>query len=359
MVMDLTTENAVAYLVGHGLVSPEVGKVATAEMLGGGVSNVVIRVSPPDGSGDPVVLKQSLPKLRVEEDWFADRERIHRERAGIDYVVELSRDPASGRTWAVPRVLHEDLTNFIYVMTPAPAGGVNWKDALLSGDVDMAAAQRVGAMLGAIHRASTVVDDDVAPTLRQFEDLECFVQLRIDPYHRATANAHPDLAGIIESEALKMLRPCGSLRALVHGDFSPKNVIVDGSGVDAQVFLLDFEVVHLGNPVFDLAFMLNHFTLKAIHRPGLAGRYNDAAAIFWSSYVNCAGAISEDPSTLERDTVRQMGALLLARIDGKSPAEYITDEGRKDYTRQLARRILTGEVAALEDLHRRLAATND
>ena len=357
MAFTLSVASAVPYLVQQGLIPPAAARTAVAELLGGGVSNVVIRVGMGDGGDDALVLKQSLPKLRVEEDWFADRERIYRERAGIDYVRGLTGGGGAdtGELWTVPRVVDEDRDNFLFVMTAAPTGGVNWKDALLSGIVDVDVARRVGAMLGVIHRASAVDGANVPENLKEFADLDCFVQLRIDPYHRATAAAHPDLADVIEAEAQRMLPTAGERRALVHGDFSPKNIMVTGAGENARICLLDFEVAHLGNPVFDLAFMLNHFTLKAIYRPELALRYGEAALGFWVSYAESVGKGIAGDERLETDTMRQMGALLLARVDGKSPAEYLTDDGQKQYARILARRILSSELSSLTELHSRLS----
>ena len=361
MGFELSAENAVPYLVDRGVLTPADGRDAVAEFLGGGVSNIVIKVDV-DGAGDRgLVLKQSLPKLRVEDDWFADRKRIHRERAGIDYLV--GNDYLAGRhedaggfraTWSVPRVVDEDRENFVFVMTAAPRDGANWKEQLLGGHIDVVVAERVGSMLGEIHGSSMVVGADVPDGLEEFGDLECFVQLRIDPYHRATALAHPDLADVLESEASRMLPGVEDRRALVHGDFSPKNIIVNGQGNAAEVFLLDFEVVHLGNPVFDLAFMLNHMTLKGIHRPEWAERYCSAARGFWDAYLASVGGQAGDEDTLERDTVRQMGALLLARVDGKSPAEYITGDEEQRYARETARALLMGEMVSLANLHDRL-----
>ncbi len=341
--MDFTLSefNAVAYLVGCGLITPAVAGTATAQSLGGGVSNVVVRV---DTSGRPgrLVLKQSLPRLRVAQEWLADPERIYREAASLQYLAGVL--PAS----ALPKVVHEDRENCLFVMTAAPAEGVNWKDALLAGNVDTDVAKRVGALLGGIHQHSSVTDDRIPEELEQFADQRCFVQLRIDPYHRATAAVHPELANAIEIEAQRMLN---RRLALVHGDYSPKNVIVAGSGAAAEVFLLDFEVAHLGNPVFDPAFMLNHLTLKAIHQPRLAGEYNAAARSFWSAYLNNAGPLAADLPQFERETIRQLGVLLLARIDGKSPAEYITSDEPKQRAKKLAKGILSGALAQLHQLH--------
>ena len=355
-VFTLSAENAVAYMVDQGVISVDAGRRAVAESLGGGVSNIVIRVSPgADGSG--LVLKQSLPKLRVEEDWFADQGRIHREWMGIDYVSGLSGGPDDGPApeWDVPRVVHRDRENFIFVMCAAPLDSANWKEQLLGGHIDTDVAARVGGMLGEIHRRSMIAGEAVPEELVEFADLECFVQLRIDPYHRATADAHPDLADVIEGEAQRMLPPASERRTLVHGDFSPKNIIVCGEGAAARVLLLDFEVAHLGNPVFDLAFMLNHFTLKAIYKPALSERYCAAARSFWSTYLESADTPASDGDALETDTVRQLGALLLARIDGKSPAEYLTGNRQKQYARALARRMLSSEITSLKELHSQLS----
>ena len=350
MPFHLDAANAVPYLVGRGLIAPEVAPTAVAATLGGGVSNTVIRVDIPGApEGTPartLALKQSLPKLRVAGDWFADRERIYRECAAINYLA--GQLPPS----SVPQIVCEDQDNFLFAMTAAPPDGVNWKDALLAGHIDAAVAGQVGRLLGEMHRRSAIAGGRIPPDLQQFADQHCFVQLRIDPYHRAAAAAHPDLAGAIEAEAQRMLN---RRQALVHGDYSPKNIIVSGAGAAAGAFLLDFEVVHLGSPVFDLAFMLNHLTLKAVHRPELAGQYNDAARAFRAAYLATAGAVARAAVGPARDTMRQLAVLLLARVDGKSPVEYIVSDAQRRRVRRIARSILSGELASLDDLHCRLA----
>ena len=363
----LDARNAVAYLAGRGLISSDEAGRAAPALLGGGVSNTVVRVDVPAVAGaKSLVLKQSLPRLRVAGEWYADRERICREWAAAEYLGNIL--PPS----AVPEVVDTDRGNCLFVMTAAPGNGVNWKEALLDGVVDVGVAAQVGSLLGIIHRRSAVAAGGagaISPDLREFADQRCFVQLRIDPYHRAVAAAHPDLADAIEAEAQRML---AHPRVLVHGDYSPKNIIVssngnDGDGVgDSAVFLLDFEVAHLGNPVFDLAFMLNHLTLKAIRRRQLAEEYNVAARAFWTAYQDTAGddiagdggtTAQPERGTLESDTLRQLGALLLARVDGKSPVEYIVAAAQKAQARRLARELLAGHITELAELHCRLAAS--
>lgn len=375
----LDAGNAVAYLADRGLIGTAESGRARAALLGGGVSNTVVRVDVPEVSGAggvrSLVLKQSLPRLRVAGEWYADRERICREWAAAEYLGSVL-PPSS-----VPQVVDTDRGNWLFVMRAAPGGGVNWKEALLDGVIDVGVAARVGSMLGIIHRRSAVAAGGVGaipPDLREFADRRGFVQLRINPYHRAVAAAHPELAAAIEAEAQRML---AQPRVLVHGDYSPKNIIVssggtgggngnsDDGGGDGAVFLLDFEVAHLGNPVFDLAFLLTHLTLKAIRRPQLAGEYNGAARAFWTGYQDAAGdnilgdggtgseGALPERDTLEQDTMRQLGALLLARVDGKSPVEYIVAESQKAQVRRLARDLLAGGIAGLAELHCRLAAS--
>ncbi|MFQ6030527.1 MAG: phosphotransferase family protein, partial [Dehalococcoidia bacterium] len=245
MSYELTKDSAVDYLVSQGLVTAS--RVCSVELLGWGVSNTLVKVCLRD---DCLVIKQSLAQLRVAGEWFADRDRIDRERACIE-VLSGILSPRS-----VPQVRHADPDNYLFVMSCAPEGGVNWKEQLLGGEVDREVAHRVGEVLGQVH-SRTSGDLRVRD---EFIDDQPFIQLRIDPYHRRTAQAHPDLAELIHREARHMLEV---KEVLVHGDYSPKNIIV----TSGEVFLLDFEVVHYGNPVFDLAFMLSHLFLKSIHLP--------------------------------------------------------------------------------------------
>ena len=192
MVFALSESNAVGYLLGEGLISRQQAGSASVRELGGGVSNIVVRVDFVDGS-DGVVVKQSLPRLRVEQEWFADQSRINREASALRYL-EGVLPPL-----ALPLVVHEDPDNFLFVMTAAPGQARTWKDDLLSGRVDTEMAARVGRLLAGMHQHSAVPAETIPSVLQEFADQHCFVQLRVDPYHRATAQAHPDLADAIEA----------------------------------------------------------------------------------------------------------------------------------------------------------------
>jgi 5-methylthioribose kinase len=219
----------------------------------------------------------------------------------------------------------EDRGNCLFIMTAAPAEAATWKTQLLAGETCADTASTIGEMLAAMWRASSGRPD----LLAAFGDQSVFDQLRLDPYYRSTAARHPDLGALYDA----LIQECRERRvALVHGDWSPKNFLVSGSSVMA----IDFEVIHYGNPAFDTAFLLNHLALKSFYRPQWRRGFARAAAAFWSA---CSSGLPES-SWLEASTIRHLGGLMLARIDGKSPAEYICEEPLKQRVREFARRLM-------------------
>jgi 5-methylthioribose kinase len=293
-----------------------------ARPLSGGVSNVVLAV---ESEGLRAVVKQALPRLRVADEWLATQDRALTEADALRLAAELTPG-------AVPAVLDVDDSSYAIVIAMAPAGWVNWKDELLAGAVDPTVAARLGTVLATWHRATA--GDSRAWRLA---DTEAFEQLRVDPYHRTVMARRPELAESIAEVVDQMLatRTC-----LVHGDFSPKNVLVG----PADLWVLDFEVAHVGDPAFDLGFMLNHLLLKSIHRPDGAARYYDCARSFLTTY---AEGVPEELLPPLPYVLAHVGTLVLARVDGKSPAEYLT-EGERAAARRVGEDLLTGPPASLE-----------
>lgn len=323
----LSASSARDYLASCDLISE--GEIIEVQELGGGVSNTVILVTFPGDDRKRWVIKQSLGKLRVKDDWRSDRERIFKE---ADCMRALGGLLPPG---AVPEVVWQDRPNFLLVMTAAPPESRVWKDLLLAGHVDARLAEQAGGLL-----ASVIAGSQRDASFRQtFDDRAVFDQLRIDPYYRTTAARCPDAAPAIQ----KLIADSRNIRvALTHGDYSPKNMLV----CDGKIFLIDFEVAHWGDPAFDAAFLLNHLLLKAFHRPQQWAEYAAAALQFWRSLTaNLNGARTVG---LEEITVRHLGALMLARIDGKSPVEYLTDEPVKNAIRRAAKRILLNRPPRVE-----------
>ena len=325
---DLSADNAPSYLAGRGL-----GDSWWVTPLGGGVSNTVLLAESP---ACRLVLKQSLARLRVEQEWLSDRSRITRECAAIKMLTP--HFPADG----LPSILFEDPDNFLYAMTPAPAGSCDWKTLLLQGIVSEKTAETVAGMLSAAIQASCRQPE----WERAFGDQTVFDQLRLDPYYRVTASRHADLAdffgGLIES--------CKQRRvSFVHGDWSPKNFLVEGDSVMA----IDFEVAHFGNPAFDAAFLLNHLALKSFYRPELRTPLRAAAVRFWTVL---SSGLPTGMEWLESGTIAHLAGLMLARIDGKSPAEYVRDVALKDRIRRFARGMIADPPATIQATFERLGS---
>ncbi len=265
--------------------------------------------------------KRALAKLKVAADWRAPVERNHAEVEWLRVAEELA--PGS-----VPRVLGEDAQAGAFAMEYlAPAAHPVWKNELRDGNIQTETAAAVARIIAAIH-AGTARRADIA---QRFANDHIFHPIRLEPYLLATAAHHPDCAarlyGLAETTARTKL-------ALVHGDLSPKNILVTARGP----ILLDAECAWYGDPAFDLAFCLNHMLLKCLWRPQWRERYlacYDALASTYLDRVNW-----EPRAAIEARVAHLLPGLFLGRVDGKSPAEYLACEKDKDRVRRVARSFL-------------------
>ena len=288
--------------------------------LTGGVSSEIWKI---DLASGPVCVKRALPRLRVAQRWEAPIERNRYERLWLDAAGEA----APG---AAPRILASDdragLFAMQYLALPV------WKERLRQGDARPAFAAQVGATLAAIHSA-TAGRPEVA---ERFATDAIFYSIRLEPYLVATGEKHEDLKNHM---AFLVDRTARTKLCLVHGDVSPKNILVGSRG---PVFL-DAECAWYGDPAFDLAFCLNHLLLKCLWAPG-------ARAALMDCYDSLSAAyLAKVPfEGVEKRTASLLPALLLARVDGKSPVEYLT-ESQRQQVREFARSLI-GRVCALGEL---------
>jgi aminoglycoside phosphotransferase (APT) family kinase protein len=306
------------------------GQAVTWTPLPGGVSSDVYRV---DLSSGALCVKRALSKLKVAADWRAPIERNHWEAEWLRVAGGIV--PA-----AVPAIVGEDLETGCFAMAYlSPDDHPVWKALLRDGAVELPTAAAVGDVLGRIHAATA----DRADIARRFPTDAIFHAIRLEPYLVATARAHPDLAPRLSS---LIETTCTTKRVLVHGDFSPKNLLIGPGGP----VILDAECAWYGDPAFDLAFVLNHLLLKGEWRPQWRERYSEAFSALVSAYF--AHVDWEAPTACEARTAALLPGLMLARIDGKSPVEYLTDDRQKDAVRRFARRLLVDPVAGLADIAR-------
>ena len=296
--------------------------------LTGGVSSDIWRVELAQG---PLCVKRALPKLRVDQDWFAPVERNAYEAAWMRRAAAVAPE-------AVPGLVGQDVRAGVLVMAYLdPAEHRLWKAELRDGRADPEVAGAVGERLVRIH-AATASDPEVAA---QFATDRIFHDIRLEPYLIASARAHPDRAAALEALVEVTAR---TKRTLVHGDVSPKNILIGPRG---PIFL-DAECAWYGDPAFDLAFCLNHLLLKCLWTPPAAPGFLACFDRLTRSYLG--GVIWEPPAALEARTTRLLPGLMLARVDGKSPVEYLTGQVEKDRVRRVARALLAAPVARLGDV---------
>ncbi|MCC6468788.1 MAG: aminoglycoside phosphotransferase family protein [Alphaproteobacteria bacterium] len=309
-----------------GLLAP--GTEPAAEPLAGGVSSDIWRVETAAG---PACVKRALSKLKVAADWRAPVERNA-------YEVEWMRVAGAVVPDGVPRLLGHDPQSGCFAMAYLePRDFPLWKALLRDGKAEAETARAVGERLVRIH-AATAGKSEIA---RAFATDHIFHSIRLEPYLLATADKHPALA-----PALRALvdTTASTRRALVHGDISPKNILVGPKG---PVFL-DAECAWYGDPAFDLAFCLNHLLLKCLWTPSAREPFLACFASLADAYR--AGIAWEAPAAMEARTARLLPGLFLARVDGKSPAEYVTAEEDKGRVRRVASSLLRQPPECLADI---------
>ena len=301
-----TEETAVrAALMRMGLTDADEIPVITP--LAGGVSSFIVRA---DTRRGPVCVKQALPELKVASHWTAPLERSYAE---LDWMRQVGE-------WlpgSVPAILGEDRDSHCFAMAwLAPDAHPVWKQQLRDGIARPAFAAEVARLLAAIHTASA----DRPDLATAFANDTNFFELRLDPYFGATARVHADCAPALHQ---LIADTAGNRRALVHGDVSPKNML---AGPKGPVFL-DAECAWYGEPAFDVAFCLCHLLAKCLWRPQSAGDFLACFDAFAAAYLQ--GVRWETVAAIEARVARLLAAIMLARVDGKSPLEYLDDAGRE------------------------------
>jgi len=296
--------------------------------LTGGVSSDIWKVDLPTG---PVCIKRALPRLRVQQLWEAPVKRNTYEVAWMRTVAAIAPD-------AAPKILGHDAQSGLFVMEFLdPQSYPLWKAQLRDGLASTETARRVGDLLGTIHSATA----GNAAVREQFATDDIFYPIRLEPYLDATARVHTDLAARLR-ELVDIT--FNTKLALVHGDASPKNILVGPKGP----VLVDAECAWYGDPAFDLAFCLNHLLLKCLWTPRSG---EDFLACFEALRQAYLKRVDWEPGDLmERRTAHLLPGLFLARVDGKSPVEYVTEECDKEKVRRVARALLSRPVDRLSEV---------
>lgn len=300
-------------------------KPAAFHLLTGGVSSELYCF---DVNGRRFVVKRALKRLQVKADWFADVSRNRYEAEFLRYVGAFLPD-------SVPEILGQGEGYFVMEFLEDCR---DWKRMLTEKIIDPEHARKAGALLGKIHGHSFG-----GPTAAKlFDSTANFVQLRVSPYFHSIAAKHLAVSEIIleEADRLTQTREC-----LIHGDYSPKNILISSD----RFILVDCEVAFYGDPAFDLGFLLSHLLLKALlHAPETTGLHVLTGA-FMAGYQKERALNFRAFTGLEHRVARLLPMFLLARVDGKSPVEYL-DKEKQDFTRAFALDHIIKEDLGLKNL---------
>jgi len=296
--------------------------------LTGGVSSDIWCIETESGF---VCAKRALSKLRVAADWHAPVARNLFEARWLQVAHQASAGCAP-TLWGQ----HPELGVLVMEYLD-PATHRLWKQELHAGKADAQTANAMGQVLSKIHsyaaRNSHLAND--------FQTDKIFFEIRLAPYLLATAERHPKLAHALEA---LVLQTQNNAKTLVHGDVSPKNILLGSQGP----VLLDAECATWSDPAFDLAFCLNHLLLKCLWTPSASSDFLHCFEVLTQTYLKSVDW--EPPSALEARAARLLPGLLLARVDGKSPVEYVTEEHQRDHIRRVASALLIEPTSYLQKI---------
>ena len=297
----LDESSVISYLTERKLLSGN----ATVEVLTGGVSCVVLAVKSAERE---IVVKQALPELKTKAKWVADQRRAIVEAEAMRVYQSITPD-------SVPELIDCDEANFTLTMSRLPNTCTNWKQDMLEGRIHQEMGEKLGKILAHWHNA-TAVDSAIKA---KFMEGELFEQLRVSPFYRAVADKNPNLQQVINSLIEEITT---EKIALVHGDFSPKNILATS---DHSPIVLDFEVAHTGNPVFDLAFVSAHLLCKTIRTQSEAEK--DALATTALNFLDSYRQTSR--ISIAKSLPLHVALIALARVEGVSPVNYLDEPAQQ------------------------------
>ena len=311
----------VAYLNERGVIQGP----AKVEVLTGGVSNVVLGVK---SRAKDLVLKQALPQLRVATVWKVDQRRSIVEAIGMKLLHSITPD-------SVPDLIDVDPKEFTLTMNRLPRESTVWKTDLLEGVIKPSVGSDLGKILAAWHKFGVN-----SPTSKEnFREDSLFDQLRVTPFYRAVAKVNP----LLDARIQELIKEITTKKiTLVHGDFSPKNIMITKQG---KPIVLDFEVMHTGNPVFDLGFISAHLLCKFLRTEDEVQRtvLRKTAISFINSYSQACNII------VSKSLPHHVAVIALARVEGVSRVNYL-DEAAKTRIQDVTEAAIADHRATFEGL---------
>ena len=283
------------------------------ELLSGGVSCDTAKVTWPGGGA---VIKRALPQLRVPGQWQADVDRILAEADAIELLRGLT--PKN-----VPNLISRSDSDLAIAIELAPDDMRDWRYTMLEGVVE----PHVGTTLGEVLATWHIRGKSLELPQRIIDGKKRLFDLRAGAFYGGMAQTWPEFAPLINGLAEELM---DSRETVVHGDFSPKNILHGPSGT----WVLDFEVTHQGAPVFDLGYMCAHLNLKALKLEAERELVAQTVENFLRAYELTGGTIPANISA-------HAGVIAAVRVAGISQVNYF-DQAERNRAIKRARELLEG-----------------
>lgn len=282
----LTVDTVPAYLAARphlaGPVDP--ASIVSVVEVGDGNLNLVFIVT--DAAGHGVVVKQSLPHVRVDPSWPLTRERAARE--AVVLAAHERIDPAH-----VPAFYGFDVEALALSIEDLSDHAV-WRGELIAGRLHPYAAAELGRYVGAVGFATSVfgtpgperrrrIAEATNPELSEITEDLVFTEPYVDHEHNGWLAANDDDVRELRADRV-FVREMGlakqrfqeSTQSLMHGDLHTGSVFVRAEGASVRAF--DSEFGTYGPTGFDLGAVWANLVIAAA-RAHVLGRSSDAETL--------------------------------------------------------------------------------
>ena len=297
-----------------GLLEIKNEKIINVEPLKGGVSCEIYKV---DTTTNSYCIKKALKKLRVEKDWYADPIRSYYEYLWLKKTKKIL--PSS-----IPEVIsYNRMKNYLIIEYLNMSRYSNLKEDLLKGKVDLDNLNKIAKKLLYIHKN---LKSNYNKKIFQTHNFN-FIKLRINPYLLELNKTYPELKKYI-NETVNLLR--NNQHTVIHADFTPKNILVSKN----KQIILDAETANYGDPSFDIVSLINHLIIKLLFVNKNKKNFVLALKKIFNTYHS--NVTWEEKQDIIKRSLTLLPLMMLARVDGKSPVEYIKNNNEKNKLRRIA-----------------------
>ena len=274
----------------------------------GGVSSEVYKVKT---SNKTYCVKRSLAKLLVKKEWFADKKRLKYEYYWLKHCKKIIPNN-------IPNIItFSEKKDYLVLEFFDQNKFTTLKHLLFKKKINLNLIKNISKNLFKIHNKSknTSIKKKFSKNFKNFYDL------RLDAYFNEVKRVHPNLKNHINKINRNYIK---NSTTLVHGDFSPKNILTDNRSIK----FIDAETCNFGDPVFDVVFFNNHLLIKSIIIPEKKNEFLECYKLFFNTYIKLLKG-HEKFNFISR-CIDMIPIMLIARIDGKSPVEYVKEKKTKN-----------------------------